>query len=72
MTPQLWRLQKYHISIYYYMVIFVLTLSMCPVNMYFPEGHRPKGKYMFTGHIREVQYKNNRVIMYLLYDIIII
>ncbi len=30
---------------------FCIDLSMCPVNMYFPEGRRPNRKYMFTGHI---------------------
>ncbi len=52
------------------MVIFCIDLSMCPVNMYFPEGHRPKGKYMFTclQGTYEGQYKKSYVIMYLLYD----
>ncbi len=30
---------------------FCIDPHMCPVNMYFPEGRRPMGKYMFTGHI---------------------
>ncbi len=31
---------------------FLIDLSICPVKMNFPKRRRPKGKYMFTGHIQ--------------------
>ncbi len=53
--------QHCHIYVNIYILLhgyFCIDLSMCPVNMYFLEGPRPKGQYCLQG-THEGQYKNN-------------